>query len=64
MGVFEVAGDERPESLLSSSVPQLEAVVFGFVGDVFGEEVDAYGGLSEGEVHWLFNRSDCGYTFR
>ena len=45
MGIFEVAGDERAEPFLPGCVPELKAVVFAAVGDVFGEEIDADGGL-------------------
>ena len=45
MGIFEVAGDEGAESFLPSCVPELKAVVFAAVGDIFGEEIDSNGGL-------------------
>jgi hypothetical protein len=47
MSVFEVTRNQRPKSLLSSCIPELQSVVFGFMSDIFGEEVDAYGRLSE-----------------
>jgi hypothetical protein len=46
--IFEIAGDERPESFLAGCVPELQSVVFGVVRDVFGEEVDAHGCLDYG----------------
>jgi hypothetical protein len=45
MGVFEVAGNERPEAFLTRSIPKLQSVVFGLVADVLGEEVNADCGL-------------------
>jgi hypothetical protein len=45
VGVAEVAGDETFEAFLASSVPELEADGALVDDDVFGDEVDAYGGL-------------------
>lgn len=47
MGIFHVVGDEASEPLLTGSVPQLDAVVFGVAGDVFDVEIDADCGLGK-----------------
>ena len=45
MGISQVAGDQGLEPFLACCVPELEAVVFGFVEDVFSQEVDSDSGL-------------------
>ena len=45
MRVLEIAGDEALESLLSRSVPQLQAVGAVVVHHVLDQEVDADGGV-------------------
>ena len=47
MGVLEVAGNERFESFLASSVPQLKTYHFALDCDVLGYEVDADGWLAK-----------------
>ncbi len=46
-GVADVGGDERPEALLPSSVPQLQAHRAVLQVHGLGQEVDADGGLKE-----------------
>lgn len=53
MGVLEVAGDQTLEALLARSVPQLQTDDFAGSGDVFADEVDAYGGLRVGRRTFL-----------
>jgi hypothetical protein len=53
VGVLEVAGNETLEALLSRSVPQLQPDDFAGCGDVFADEVDAYGGLRVGRRTFL-----------
>lgn len=40
--ILEVAWDEAAISLLTSSIPQLEAAGCGLVGYIFAQEIDAY----------------------
>jgi hypothetical protein len=46
MGVFEVAGNETFESLLTSSIPELKANHFATGCDVLAYEVDPDGRLT------------------
>ena len=57
MSVTKVAGNEGPKPLLSCSVPQLEAIIFTFVDDIFGQEVDADGWLGKAELHVPLRRT-------
>ena len=57
MSVSQVAGNEGPKPLLSCSVPQLEAIIFSFVDDIFGQEVDADGGLGKAGLHVRLRRT-------
>ena len=45
VGVLEVVGDQRPKTLLTSCVPQLQAIALALLDHVFSQEVDPDGWL-------------------
>lgn len=57
MRVPQVPRNQRPEPLLSRRVPQLQAVIFAFVDDILGEEIDADSGLGKDGVRGRPNRT-------
>jgi hypothetical protein len=47
VGIFEVTGNEAFKSLLSSSIPQLQAVSFILKDNIFDKEIDSDSGLDK-----------------
>jgi hypothetical protein len=47
MRILEIAGDQRSESLLSSSIPQLQSILLRSVSYILGKEIDSYRWLDE-----------------